>query len=57
MSTFLEGYKKLKAMMPTFKIKISGHSIFYLGESSYEPTQELEIACNTPSLSPEDEKI
>lgn len=56
MSNFSECYQKLKELMPKSLFKVSKNSIIYSGESNYEPTQELEIACHNP-IQPEDDEI
>lgn len=55
MKHFYETYQKLKEMMPKFKIKISNHDIFYLAESDYVPSQELEAICDNSITLPESE--
>ncbi len=46
MNIFLKCYERLNELMPKSLFKVARNSIIYSCESSYEPSQELDIACH-----------
>lgn len=46
MNLFSKCYERLNELMPKSSFKVARNSIMYSCESSYEPSQELTIACH-----------